>query len=202
MAPSAPSAQVSLESAFLDGLDRHRLVILPRVTGDSKRANELAAVAQANQHATERRYESSVRRRRERINEVRPVLGHGVLNEPGGMAERDAGPRLSIRDFEAECARVVLALRAHHVTAAIDHAAGDGKMAMSPRDRYRGLDQTIRSVEIDRLHRVRLLLTASHAAADRGPARAGARAGASGFPRPVPADDARRARQGPARAAR
>src|SRR5262249_33070304 len=102
----APSAQVSLESAFLDCFDSNCLVILPRVSGDSKRANELAAVGQANQHASERRYESSIRRRRERINEVRPVLGHAVLDEPGGMTERDARPCLSIRDLEAERTRI------------------------------------------------------------------------------------------------
>src|SRR6516164_4391939 len=83
---------------------------------------------------------------------MRAILGHGVLDEPGGMPERDAGPGLAVGDLEAERARIVLALRADHVAAAIDHAARDRKMAVPTRDAKGGLDQAVGGLEIDRVH--------------------------------------------------
>src|SRR5262249_52259259 len=146
------SAQVRGKSAFLDRLDGDRLVVLAGITSDAKRSNQLTALARADDHAAKRGNEPPMRRRRKGIDEMRAILGHGDLDEPSGMAECDAGPGLAVGNLEAERARIVLALRADHVTAAIDHAAGDRKVTVRTRDAKGGLDQTVGGFEIDRVH--------------------------------------------------
>src|SRR5262249_15415666 len=158
-APSAfmiASAQIRGKSAFLDRLDGNRLVVLAGIAGDAKRSNELTALARTDDHAAKRRYEPPIRSRGKGVDEMRAILGHGVFDEPGGMPERDAGPGLAVGDLEAERARIVLALRADQVAAAIDDAAGDRQVAVLARDAKRRLDQPVGGFEVDRVHGVRI----------------------------------------------
>src|SRR5262249_14599197 len=106
---------------------------------------------------------------------------HLDLDEPRRVPERNAGPGFAVGDLEAEGAGIILALRADQVTAAVDHAAGDGKMTVPARDAECGLDQAVRVFEVDRAHdrgldRVfgnRASVRASPAGAGPGPAWAG-----------------------------
>src|SRR5262249_9226607 len=150
------SAQIRGKSAFLDRIDRDRLVVLAGIASDAKRSDELTALAPTDDHAAQRRYEPPMRCRGKGIDEMRAILGHRVFDETGGMPERDAGPGLAVGDLEAERTRIVLALRADHVAAAIDHAAGDRQVAVLARDAKGGLDQPVGGLEVDRVHGVRI----------------------------------------------